>query len=66
MRSTHKYLFGKSEGKRVCLGGILRWEDSINSNLREVEYEGVDWINLAQERNQWQALVNTVMKSNLY
>jgi hypothetical protein len=30
-------------------------------DLREVEWEGVDWIHLAQDRNKWQALVNTVM-----
>jgi hypothetical protein len=37
-------------------------EDNIRMDLREVGWEGMDWIRLAQDRNQWQALVNMVMK----
>jgi hypothetical protein len=38
-----------------------RWEDNIRMDLREIRWEGVDWIHLAQNRDQCQALVNTVM-----
>jgi hypothetical protein len=38
-----------------------RWEDNIKMDLREVGWGGMDWINLAQDRNRWRALVNTVM-----
>jgi len=37
-------------------------EDNIRMNLREVGWEGVDWMHLAQDRNQWQTLVSAVMK----
>jgi hypothetical protein len=39
-----------------------RWVDNIKIDLREVRWNGVDWIELAQDRDQWRALVNTVMK----
>jgi hypothetical protein len=38
-----------------------RWEDNINMDLKEIGWEGVDWIHLAQDRDRWQDLVNTVM-----
>jgi hypothetical protein len=38
-----------------------RWEDNIRIDIRELGWEGVDWIHLAQDRYQWQALVNTLM-----
>jgi len=38
-----------------------KWEDNIRMDLREMVWEGVDWMHLDQGRNQWQALVNTVM-----
>jgi hypothetical protein len=38
-----------------------RWEDNIKMDLQEVGYGGMDWIELAQDRNRWQALVNAVM-----
>jgi hypothetical protein len=37
-----------------------RWLDSIKIGLREIGWDGMDWIDLAQDRNQWRALVNTV------
>jgi hypothetical protein len=40
---------------------ILEWRDNIRMDLREVESKGVDWMHLAQERDQWRALVNMVM-----
>jgi hypothetical protein len=38
-----------------------RWEDNIRMDLREIRWSGIDWIDLAQDRDQWRALVNTVM-----
>ena len=40
---------------------IWTWEDNIKMDLQEVGYEGVDWIQLAQDRDRWRALVNAVM-----
>jgi hypothetical protein len=42
---------------------IRRWVDNIKMDLREIGWEGVDWINTAQYRDQWRALVNTVLSS---
>jgi hypothetical protein len=39
-----------------------RWLDNIKIDLRDIEWEGMDWIDLAQDRDQWSDLVNTVMK----
>jgi hypothetical protein len=39
----------------------FRWEDNIRMDLREIGLEGVEWIHLAQDRDKWQALVNTVI-----
>jgi hypothetical protein len=52
---------GKSEGKRPLGRPRRRWEDNIKMDLEEVVCEGVDWIELAQDRERWQALVNAVM-----
>jgi hypothetical protein len=38
-----------------------RWVDNIKMDLREIGWDGMDWIDLAEDRDQWQALVNTVM-----
>jgi hypothetical protein len=53
-------LVGKPEGKRPLGRHMCRWED-IRPYLRETGWEGVDWIHLAQDKDEWQALVNTVM-----
>jgi hypothetical protein len=51
---------GKPEGKRP-LGRLIRgWDDDIKMDLREIGWCGVDWIDLAQDRDQWRALVNTI------
>jgi hypothetical protein len=53
---------GKPEGKRLLGRSRCRWEDNIKMDLREVGWGGgMDWIDLAQERDRWQALVNAVM-----
>jgi hypothetical protein len=52
---------GKPEGKRP-LGRIrCRWMDNIKMDLREIEWFGLDWIDKAENRDQWKALVNTVL-----
>jgi hypothetical protein len=59
---AHSILVGKSEGK-IPLGRTRRrWEDNIRMNLMEIGWRNVDWIHLAQDRDQWWAVVNTVMK----
>jgi hypothetical protein len=52
---------GKPEGKRPLGRPRCRWVDYIKINLREIGWDGVDWIDLAQDRDQWRALVNKVM-----
>jgi hypothetical protein len=52
---------GKPEGKSPLGRPRRRWEDNINMDLREIGWGGMDWIYLAQDRDQWRALVNTVM-----
>ena len=52
---------GKPEGKRSFGRPRHRWEDNIKMDLQEVGYGGMDWIDLAQDRDRWRALVNAVM-----
>jgi hypothetical protein len=52
---------GKPEGRRPLGRARHRWEGDIKMNFREIVWVGMDWINLAQVRDQWQPLVNTVM-----
>jgi hypothetical protein len=52
---------GKPEGKRPLGRPTRRWEDNIKIDFREIEWGGMDWIYLAQDRDQWRVLVNTVM-----
>jgi hypothetical protein len=52
---------GKPEGKRPLGRRGRRWEDNIKINLREIGWSGIDWIDLAQDRDQWRDLVYTVM-----
>jgi hypothetical protein len=54
-------LVGKPEGKRPLGRPRLRWEDNIKMDLKEVGCEGMDWIDLALDRDRWRALVNAVM-----
>jgi hypothetical protein len=56
-----RVLVGKSEGTRALERPRRRWEDSIRMDLREIGWEDVDLIHLAQDRDQWLAVVNTEM-----
>jgi hypothetical protein len=60
-RNVYKAFMRKPEGKRPLERPRHRWEDGIRMDLREVGWGSVDWIQLAQDRDCWWALVNTVM-----
>ena len=60
-RGVHRVLVGKPEGKRPLGRPRLRWEDNIEMNLQEVGGDCGDWMELAQERDRWRALVSKVM-----
>jgi hypothetical protein len=60
-RTAYGILVGKPEGKRPLERPRRRWEDNIRMDLREIRWGGMDWIDVAQDRAQWRALVNTVM-----
>jgi hypothetical protein len=55
------FLVGKPEGKRPLGRPSRRWVDNIKMDLREIGWDGVDWIDMAHDRDQWMALVNTVL-----
>jgi hypothetical protein len=52
---------GKPEGKRPLGRPRRRWVDNVKMDLREMRWDGVDWIDMAQDRDQWRALVNTIL-----
>jgi hypothetical protein len=60
-RKVYKVLVGKPEGKRLLGRPRCRWEDGIRMDLREIGLGGVDWIQLAQDRDRWRAVVSAVM-----
>jgi hypothetical protein len=60
-RNAYRTLVGKTEGRRPLGRPRRRWVDNIKMNLREIGWDGIDWIELAQDRDQCRALVNTVM-----
>ena len=52
---------GKPEGNRLLGRHRRKWEDNTKMDLQEVRCEGMDWIDLAQDKDRWWALVNAVM-----
>jgi hypothetical protein len=60
-RNAYRILVGKSEGKRPLGRPRRGWVDNIKMALREKEWGGTDWIDLAEDRDQWRALVNMAM-----
>jgi hypothetical protein len=60
-RNAYRSLVGRPEGKRPPGRPRRRWADNIKMDLGEIRWGGMEWIDLAQDRDQWRALVNTVM-----
>jgi hypothetical protein len=61
MRNEYKMLILKREGKKPIGRSWRGWVDNIRMDLTETGWEGVNWMRLAQDRDQWRAVVNTVM-----
>jgi hypothetical protein len=60
-RNAYRILVGKPEGRRPLGRPRCRWVDNIKMDLREIGWDGMNWSDLVQDRDQWKALVNTVM-----
>jgi hypothetical protein len=60
-RNAYRILVGKPQGKRPLEKPRCSWADNIKMDLRETGWDGMDWIVLTQDTDQWRALVNTVM-----
>jgi hypothetical protein len=60
-RNVNRVLMGKPEGKRPLGRPRSKWKDEIRIDFMEIGWGSVDWIQMAQDRDRWLALVNTVM-----
>jgi len=60
-KGEYRVLVGKTEGKGPLGRPRRRWEDDIKTDLQEMGCGGMEWIELAQDRDRWRALVNAVM-----
>jgi hypothetical protein len=60
-KNAYRLLVGNPEGKRQLGRPRCRWVDNIRTDLGEVGWGDVDWIGLAQDRNRWRAVVNSVL-----
>jgi hypothetical protein len=60
-RNAYRLLVGKPEGKRPLGRPRCRWVDNIRIDLGEVRWSDVDWIGVAQDRNRWRSLVNSIL-----
>jgi hypothetical protein len=58
-RNAYRILMGRPEGKRLLGSPRCRWVDNIKMDLREIGWDDVDFIDMAQDRDQWRAFVNT-------
>jgi hypothetical protein len=61
IRNKYKILIGMPEEKGPVGKLRRRWEDNIRMDFNEIEWDGVDWIQLTQDRDHWRGFVNTVM-----
>jgi hypothetical protein len=61
-RNAYRLLVGKPEGKRPLGRPRRKWVDNIKMDLGEVGWDDVDWIDLAQDRIRWRALVNSDLR----
>jgi hypothetical protein len=60
-RNAYRILVDKPEGKRPLGRPRRRWMDNIRMDLREISWDSVYWIDVARDRDQWRALVNTIL-----
>ena len=60
-RGLYRVLVAKPEAKKLLWRTRRRWEDNIKIDLQELVCRGMDWIDLTEDKNRWQALVNAVM-----
>jgi hypothetical protein len=60
MGNAYRILVGKPEGKRPLGTSKHRWGNNIKMDLKEIGWESVEWLHLAQDRHRWQVLVKTV------
>ena len=58
---AYRILVEKPEGKRPLVRPRCKWVNYIKMDLQEVGYEGMDWIDLSEDRNSWLSFVNSVM-----
>jgi hypothetical protein len=58
---AYRILVGRPEGRRPLGRPRCRWEDDIKMDLQEVGWGGMDWIDMAQDRDRWRAVVSAVM-----
>jgi hypothetical protein len=61
-RGVYRLLVGKPQGRRPLGRPRRRWEDNVKMNLQDAGQGNMGWINLAQERDRWRALVNAATK----
>jgi len=62
MKNAYRIFVGNTEGKWLRRRPRRRCEDNIKMDIREIGWEGGDWIRVTQDRVRWQVLVNTIMK----
>jgi hypothetical protein len=60
-RGVYRVLVEKPDGKKPLGRHMPRWKNKVKIDIQEVGYKGVDWIELAHDRDRWRALVNAVM-----
>jgi hypothetical protein len=60
-RGAYRILVERPEGRRALGRPRRRWEENIKMDLRDVGWEGVHWIDMAQDRDRWRAVVSAVM-----
>jgi hypothetical protein len=60
-RNAYRLLVGKPEEKRLLGRSRRKWVDNIKMYLREIGWDGMNWIDMALDRDQWRTLVNMVM-----
>jgi hypothetical protein len=60
-RKAYRILVGNPEGKRLPGRPICRWVVNFKMDLRDLEWVGMDWIDLTEDRDQWRAFVNMVI-----